>query len=437
MKRDAYKKLIEWKGSSDRKPLILKGARQVGKTHLLKEFGKKEYSNIGYLNFDEDPSLNDSFTGRIQPKKIIEKLCIYLETQLFPEKSLIIFDEIQNAPEALKSLKYFNEKENQYHIIAAGSLLGLKLGVSTPFPVGKVNFLNLFPLSFGEYLEAVGKSGLRNFLDNKASFDHIEGSFHKDLIDNLKMYYFIGGMPEVVLQYKNYRDLKKVRKTQEEILTAYEMDFAKHAAKSEAIKITGSWQAIPDQLAKERKKFKFSEISKNARARDYNDSIQWLIDAGLVYKCYNLKTAKLLLSGYKEDNVFKLFILDTGLLCAMLELSQKTVVKGNNLFSEYCGAFTENYVAQQLMASGCKELYYWSSNNTAEVDFIVAHNDEILPLEVKAGVSRKKKSLKIYGEKYKNNILSRATLMNFRKDQNIFNYPLYAVHLFPYLGTAL
>jgi len=433
MKRDAYKNLIEWKESTDRKPLILKGARQVGKTYLLLEFGKNEYSNIGYLNFDEDPELNDFFTGRIQPEKIIEKLSIYLETQLLPEKSLIIFDEIQNAPEALKSLKYFNENANHYHIAAAGSLLGVKVGISAPFPVGKVNFLNLFPFSFGEYLDAIGKSRLREYLNNKLSLEPIEASFHNDLIENLKMYYFIGGMPDAILQYENYRDIKKVRKIQEEILTAYELDFAKYATKSEAMKITCTWKAIPGQLAKENKKFKFSEISKNARARDYNESIQWLIDAGLVYICNNVKIPKLPLSGYKENNVFKLFLLDTGLLCAMLELSQQTIVDGNKLFTEYSGAFVENYVAQQLSATGRKELYYWTNSNSAEVDFVVSHNEEIFPLEVKAGVSSKKKSLKIYGEKYNVNVLSRSTLMNFKKDQNIYNYPLYAVHLFPCL----
>jgi len=431
MKRDIYKKLIEWKNSDRRKPLILKGARQVGKTFILKEFGRREYSNMAYFNFEEDPGLNDFFKGRIQPEKIIEKLSIYLETRIFPEKTLIAFDEVQNSPETLNSLKYFNERANEYHIASAGSLLGIKIGQSAPFPVGKVNFMNLHPFSFGEYLNSMRKSQLRNFLESKTTFDLIETSFHEELINNLKMYYFIGGMPEAILQYREDGDLKKVRVIQEEILTAYAIDFSKYSTKSEAIKINSIWNAIPAQLAKENKKFKFSEISKNARARDYNVAIQWLVDTGLVYKSFNIKIPKLPLSGYKEDNVFKLFLLDVGLLGALLNVSQRTIVEGNRLFSEYNGAFVENYVAQELIANNHKELYYWTKNSSAEVDFIIPYNEEIFPLEVKAGISKRKKSLRIYGKKYNPPILSRSTLMNFKKDDNIGNYPLYAVSLFP------
>lgn len=431
MKRDIYKKLIEWKNSDRRKPLILKGARQVGKTFILKEFGRRKYSNMAYFNFEEDPGLNDFFKGRIQPEKIIEKLSIYLETRIFPEKTLIIFDEIQNSPETLNSLKYFNERANEYNIASAGSLLGIQIGQSAPFPVGKVNFMNLYPFSFGEYLSGMGKSQLRNFLESKTTFDLIETSFHEELINNLKMYYFIGGMPEAILQYREDGDLNKVRTIQEEILTAYTIDFSKYSTKSDAIKIKSTWNAIPTRLAKENKKFKFSEISKNARARDYNVAIQWLVDTGLVCKSFNIKTPKLPLSGYREDNIFKLFLLDVGLLGALLNVSQRTIVEGNRLFSEYNGAFVENYVAQELTANNHKELYYWTKNNSAEVDFIIPYNEEIFPLEVKAGVSKKKKSLKIYGKKYNSPILSRSTLMNFKKDGNICNYPLYAVSLFP------
>ena len=431
MKRDIYKKLFEWKNSSLRKPLILKGARQVGKTFILEEFGRREYSNIAYFNFEENPGLNDFFKGRIQPEKIIEKLSIYLETRIYPEKTLIIFDEVQNSPETINSLKYFNEKANEYHIAAAGSLLGIKIGQSAPFPVGKVNFMNLFPFSFREYLSGMGKSQLRNYLESKTTFDSIEKTFHKELIDDLKMYYFIGGMPEAIVQYKKDGDLNKVRVIQDEILTAYTIDFSKYSTKSEAIKINNTWNAIPGQLAKENKKFKFSEISKNARARDYNEAIQWLVDTGLVYKSFNIKTPRFPLSGYREDNIFKLFLLDIGLLGSLLNISQRTIVEGNRLFSEYNGAFVENYVAQELIANNHKELYYWTSNTSAEVDFIISYNEQIFPIEVKAGISKKKKSLRIYGEKYHPPILSRSTLMNFKKDNYICNYPLYAVSLFP------
>ncbi len=439
MKRDFYTKLLEWKRSEDRKPLILKGARQVGKTYILKEFGKNEYANTAYFNFEEDPTLKEFFLGRLQPERILEKLAIFYETKILPHKTLIIFDEIQNSQKALTSLKYFYENANQYHVVAAGSLLGLKIGHASPFPVGMVDFLNLYPFTFGEYLEAVGKSKLRQFLENKKDFEAIPPAFHDELIDHLKMYYFVGGMPEAVKQYVKDRDLKKMRRIHNNVLEAYLRDFSKYSTKAEAVRITDTWNAIPALLAKENKKFKYSEISKNARARDYHDAIQWLVDAGLVYKCWNIKTPKLPLSGYKEDNIFKLYLLDTGLLGAVLNLSARTIVEGNRLFSGYNGAFTENYVAQELMAgplfeeTHLKELYYWTSKSAAEVDFIVHFSDALYPLEVKAGTSSRKTSLMVYGEKYSPPVISRVTLMNFRQDNKLCNYPLYAVSHFPML----
>jgi predicted AAA+ superfamily ATPase len=431
MKRNIYRNLLDWKKSDNRKPLILQGARQVGKTYILKEFGKKEYKDTAYFNFEEDPALAEFFKGKISPEKIIEKLSIYREKPILPEKTLIIFDEVQIAPEALTSLKYFQEEAGQYHIAAAGSLLGIRIGRYAPFPVGKVNFLNLYPLSFGEYLDGVGKSGLRGLLQTAAAPEPFELAFHNELLESLRLYYFIGGMPEAIAQYNRDKDLNKVRIIQNEILAAYLMDISKHATKTEAIKIASIWNSIPGQLAKENKKFKFSEISGNARARDYNESIQWLVQAGLIYKCFLIKTPKLPLSGYCEDNIFKLYLLDTGLLGAILNLSQKTIVEENRLFSEYNGAFTENYVAQELIVNGNKALYYWASDAIAEVDFVVAHNEEIFPLEVKAGTSKHKKSLTAFGEKYGSHVLSMATLRNFKQDGKVCNYPLYAVSLFP------
>ncbi|MBI4669437.1 MAG: ATP-binding protein [Elusimicrobia bacterium] len=306
MKRDVYQNLLTWKNSPHRKPLVLQGARQVGKTYILEEFGKNEYLNTAYFNFEKDAALRDFFKGSILPEKIIAKLSIYQEKDILPEKTLIIFDEIQKAPEALMSLKYFQEDAGQYHVAAAGSLLGIKIARTAAFPVGKVNFMNLYPFSFGEYMEGVGKPKLRRLLADIASPTPIEQGFHDELIENLKMYCFIGGMPEAILHYTQTKDLSGVRKIQEEILKAYLMDIAKHATKSESIKITQTWNSMPGQLARENKKFKFSEISKNARARDYAESIQWLIDAGLVYQCFNIKTAKLPLSGYREEDTFKL-----------------------------------------------------------------------------------------------------------------------------------
>ncbi|MCX6584647.1 MAG: ATP-binding protein [Candidatus Aminicenantes bacterium] len=438
MKRDFYLKLLDWKKSTTRKPLIVKGVRQVGKTYILKEFGKNEYTNTAYFNFEDDPNLVDFFVARIQPQQIIHKLSIYSEIPIRPHDTLIIFDEIQNSPRALTSLKYFCEDAPEFHVVAAGSLLGLKLGHASPFPVGKVNFLDLYPLTFGEYLDALGRTQLREFLHNARGFEPIESIFHDELIDHLKMYYYTGGMPEVVKRHiSDKNDLSKVRQVQNEILSAYLQDFSKYSTKAEAIRITDTWNAIPAQLAKENKKFKYSEISKYARARDYYESIQWLLDAGLVYKSFCIKTPKLPLSAYKDENMFKLYIVDTGLLGALSNLSAKTIVEGNKLFSGFNGAFTENYVAQELIAglssqgNPVRELYYWSFNYSAEVDFIVQHDDDIYPLEVKAVISKRKTSLVVYGEKFKPPILSRVTQMNFKKEEYIRNYPLYAVSHFP------
>lgn len=431
MKRDLYKKLLDWKHSTWRKPLILKGARQVGKTYVLKEFGTKEYENTAYFNFEQDPGLAEFFRGRINPRAIIEKLSAYLEAAIKPGKTLIVLDEVQSSPEALTSLKYFQEEAAEFHIAAAGSLLGLKVGKTTPFPVGKVTFLELYPFSFGEFLEGIGRSRLRQLLDGKTTFDPLETSFHEELLDRLRLYYFIGGMPEAVATYAASRDLKKVREIQNAILTAYLHDFAKHTTKTESVRLSLVWHAIPAQLAKENKKFRYSEISKHARSRDYAESLQWIYDAGLIHKCFNVRTPKLPLSGYRDDDVFKVYFLDVGLLGARLGLSERTIVDGNRLFDEYNGAFVENFVAQELIAAGRRELYYWTSAGLAEVDFIVVHDELILPLEVKAGTSIKKKSLLVYGGKYHPSVLSRATLMNFKHDGNIFNYPLYGIFRFP------
>ncbi len=428
MKRDIYDKLLAWKEHPRRKPLVLKGARQVGKTYILQAFGKGEYEDIAYFNFEEDPDLHDFFTGRLAPEKIIRTLSIYREKKISTEQTLIIFDEVQNSPETLTSLKYFCEKAPEYHIVAAGSLLGVKIGQSAPFPVGKVNFLDLYPMTFAEFLDAAQKPQLRELLEN-STFEPIAAPFHTELVDLLKMYYFIGGMPEAISQYVQNQDLRMVRQIQEEILEAYHIDFSKYTTKTEAIRIAATWGSIPSQLARENKKFTYAEVSKNARAREYSESIQWLVDAGLVIKVYNTHTPKLPLATYRED-IFKLYLLDVGLLGAMIKVSQRTIVKGNTLFSEFNGAFVENYAAQELVAHGQKDLYYWTSKNQAEVDFVVAIHDQVQPLEVKSGVSKQKKSLRVYGDKYKPQILSRSTLMNFKEDGLIRNYPLYALWLF-------
>jgi len=433
MKRDLYKKLLGWKRSQLRKPLVLRGARQVGKTYLLKEFGRNEFENTAYLNFEQEPGLADFFLGRIDPATIIEKLSLYLGIKISSDGTLLILDEAQNCPEALNSLKYFQEGMPSLHIVAAGSLLGLKVAKQTAFPVGRVTFLELFPMSFGEFLEALGRDSLRQVLLQKSSFEPIEKVFHQDFLENLRLYYFVGGMPEAVARFARDRDPKEVRAIQQDILTAHSHDFGKYTSKAEAVRLSQAWEAIPSQLARENKKFRYTEISKNARARDYADSLQWLADAGLIHKCFNIKTPRLPLSGYREESVFKVYLLDVGLLGAKLGLSERTVVEGNRLFIEYWGAFAENYVAQELVAAGHRELSYWTSDYSAEVDFVLAWQERIFPLEVKAGSSAKKKSLLLYESKYSPPILSRATLMNFKRDGRICNYPLYAVSSFPNL----
>jgi len=428
MKRNIYNQLVAWKKTAERKPLVLKGARQVGKTYILQKFGKGNYEDVAYFNFEEDPLLHDFFTGRLVPEKIIQTLSVYREKKIIPERTLIIFDEVQNSPETLTSLKYFCEKAPEYHVTAAGSLLGVKVGQSSPFPVGKVNFLDLYPMTFAEFLDAAGRSNLRDHLEN-ASFHPLPEAFHAELIDLLKTYYFVGGMPEAVGQYIKSQDLALVRRIQQEILQAYSIDFSKYTTKTEAIRLAATWASIPAQLARENKKFTYAEIAKNARAREYSESIQWLVDAGLVIKVHNTHVPKLPLAAYRE-NIFKLYLLDIGLLGAMINISQRIIVQGSKLFSEFNGAFVENYAAQELVAHGQKDLHYWTSKNQAEVDFIVSHHDQIMPLEVKAGVSKQKKSLRIYGDKYHPPILSRSTLMNFKEDGSIRNYPLYALWLF-------
>ncbi len=433
MKRDLYNKLMVWKKNNNRKPIILKGARQVGKTYLIKEFGKNEYKNIVYFNFEEDQNLSFFFEKKINPTRIIEQLSIYSETKIEKDNTLIFFDEIQQCPRALTSLKYFCELSDTYHIISAGSLLGVKLGHKSQFPVGKVEFMDLYPFSFMEFLSGIGKHKLRQIIDDKVDFNSINQSFHNELIYFLKIYFYVGGMPEAIFQYTKNGNFLDIRVIQNNILTAYLNDFSKHTSKSEAIRITETWNSLPNQLAKENKKFKYSEISQNARSRDYYESIQWLINAGLVYKSISIKVPKLPLSGYISDNAFKLYVLDVGLLSALLNLPQKVIALPDKIFSEYNGVFTENFVAQELITGNIfknvykKDLYYWSNESSAEVDFIFNYNNLVFPLEVKAGISKRKTSLKIYGEKYSPKMLLRTNILNFKKQDYICNYPLYSI----------
>jgi len=434
MKRDIYTQLLEWKQSERRKPLILRGARQVGKTHILTEFGKKEYKNMVHFDLEDDPTLDAFFAQRFDKEKIISYLSAYSGVNILPGSTLVIFDEIQASPNTLNSLKRFKEKANQYHIAAAGSLLGIQLGQRKSFPVGQVNFLDLYPMSFLEFLDALQKPELRRLIEERygrSDFEHFPEPFHVELIELLKRYYLVGGMPEAVSTYCETHRFDTARQVQEEILDTYILDFSKHVEKIDVMKISEIWRSIPTHLSKENKKFIFSAVRKSARARDYEKALQWLLDAGLIYKSYNVSTPGLPLEAYKESNIFKVFLLDVGLLGTMARLPPELILKGNTVFTHFHGALVENYVAQQLKQMFNGDLFYWTSAGRAEVDFLVPVGDGIYPLEAKAGINLKSKSLKVYNEKYKPGVLSRTSLQNLQKNGVMCNYPLYAISLFP------
>lgn len=433
MLRNLYTQLLDWKSSLRRKPLILQGARQVGKTHLLKHFASQEYSDFLYLNFEEEPRLKAFFQEDLRPERIINEFEIYFKKSLLPEKTLLIFDEIQECPEALNSLKYFCETKNEIHLIAAGSLLGVKLAPT--FPVGKVNFLHLYPMSFFEFLLAMDEKALVLFLKKLKLSDTIPLPFHEKLLKWLKYYLIIGGMPEVVDAYKTKTDLDEVRIIQKEILNTYALDFAKHAPPHDVMKIMAVWQQIPSQLAKENKKFIFSAIRQSARSREYESAIQWLVAAGLTIKTQAITAPGLPLKAYVNFNAFKIYTLDVGLLGAMSQLEPRLLLDGHRLFEEFKGALTENFAAQMLQNHYQDNLYYWESSGTAEVDFVINKENTIFPLEIKSGISKHKKSLQVFGEKYLNTTpmttLSRANPLSLKQNGNFVNYPLYLLELFP------
>lgn len=437
MKRDIYGKLLEWKSSSRRKPLLLKGARQVGKTYILKYFGEQEYSNVAYLNFEEEPILDDFFQHNLSPEKIIGNISLYMKQDIKPGKDLIILDEIQASNKALNSLKYFNEQASEYHIASAGSLLGVKLSKPRTFPVGKVNFLNMYPLTFLEFLDAVNQSELRNLIEETSEFVPYPEPFHQKLIDLLHRYYYIGGMPEVVRYFSRTNDYFGVREIQKEIINSYILDFAKHAPTQDIPRLSLIWESIPAHLGRENKKFVFSAIKKSARAREYENALEWLQDSGLILRVSLAKAGKIPISAYSDRSIFKIYVLDVGLLGALAKISSDILAHGNQLFTEFKGSFVENYVAQQFKSHIETDLYYWKSAGTAEIDFICEYQNNVYPLEAKAGINPRSKSLLSYDKKYNPNIMSRTTLLNLKHDGKISNYPLYAISLFPELSAQI
>jgi len=432
MKRDIYLKLLMWKRSKRRKPLILKGARQVGKTFILQEFGRSEYDNVAYFNFEENPALDDFFRQKLDPATVVTNLELFLGRKISPEKDLIVFDEIQASNYALNSLKYFREQAGYYHVAAAGSLIGIRLSRPKSFPVGQVNFLDMYPMTFMEFLDAAGRPGLRQLIENQKEVSPFPRPFHDELLELLKKYFFVGGMPEPVRCFVEIGDLVEVRESQKEIINSYLLDFSKHAPTSDIPKLGMIWNSIPAHLSRENKKFVFSAVRKSARAREYENAIQWLEDAGLIYKSYQVATARSPLKGFMNRSIFKVFALDVGILAAMTAIPSSMLIEDTSLFSEYKGAFVENFVAQQLKSEKEIDLYYWTSKGKrAELDFLCEIEGHIHPLEAKAGVNPKSKSLASYDNQFNPSVLYRTTLLNLRKDGKICNIPLYAVRIFP------
>jgi len=418
--------LRAWKGQFKRKPLILMGARQVGKTFTLKKFGEQEYANTVYLNFEDNPRLCKLFEASLDPKMILKALTIEMNSEIIEGKTLLIFDEIQECPNALNSLKYFCENTPEQHIIAAGSLLGVKLAHVKGFPVGKVQFLTLYALSFLEFLEALKETRLKSFIEEQRSIEPLPPNLHEKLLMYFKEYLFVGGMPEAVAEYIDSQNVTKVREIQTDILNAYSLDFAKHAPKEHIMRINQVWDSIPNQLAKENKKFIYSAVREGGRAKEFEVALQWLMEAGLIHKVPLISTPKIPLLAYADINIFKIYLVDVGLLGAMSHLSAKALLHENELFQEFRGAIAENYVAQELVHSQYP-LFYWASEGKAELDFIIEQDGFIYPLEVKSGNSSKKKSLRVYGDTYHPEMLIRCSPMNLRKDGDILNCPLYFI----------
>ena len=423
MYRNIMEELTKWKQNKERKPLILRGARQVGKTYIIKQFGKENYDGVAYFNFDHDIALQNMFENTKDPKSILEQLAFVYGKEIVPEKTLIVFDEIQECPNALNALKYFKEEANEYHIISAGSLLGIRLS-HTSFPVGKVEFLNMYPMTFTEFLKADGQSNLVDYMNSIQNINNIPDIFFNKLEEKLKSYFIIGGMPEVIQSWITYKDMERVNKIQEDILQSYESDFSKHTTSIEANRISIIWNSIPSQIARENKKFLYQAAQNGARAREYEDAVNWLKNANVVNKIYNVTKPNMPLIAYNDLSSFKLYLNDVGLLRKKTNLSSRVIIEGDTLFQEFKGALTENYVLQTLVANGL-EPYYYTFDNRYEKDFIMQYQNEIIPIEVKAGKSLNNTSLKVYNETHKPNIRIRFSMNNLNKDDNLINIPLF------------
>ncbi len=426
MYRIAIEKLYKWKNSKHRKPLIIEGARQVGKTWLMKEFGKQAYADTVYINFDSNSRMADLFSADLDTDRLIMGLELYAGRKINPDNTLLIFDEVQEVPRALASLKYFYENAPQYHIVCAGSLLGIALHQGTSFPVGKVDFLKLYPLSFSEFLMATGNERFAELL-KKQDYEMIT-NFKQTYIDALKHYYFVGGMPEAVQSFAESKDFNEVRAIQKRILAAYEQDFSKHAPNEIVPKIRMLWNSIPSQLARENKKFIYGLVREGGRAREYETAIMWLSDCGLVHKVSRVNAAGIPLKAYEDLKAFKLFIVDVGLLGCMTGLRQRTLLDGDDLFVEFKGALTEQYVCQQLKTIEDLGVYYYTNDRgSCEIDFVVDTGEQIVPIEVKAETNLRAKSLKTYRERFEPELSVRTSMADYKKEDWLLNLPLYAI----------
>lgn len=426
MYRTAIELLYKWKDKKSRKPLIIRGARQVGKTWLMKEFGAKAYKKCVYISFDNNQRMQELFAADLNIERIVTGLELYAGHKIDPVETLLIFDEIQEVPKALTSLKYFNENAPQYHIVCAGSLLGVALHQGTSFPVGKVEFIDLYPLSFQEFMLAMGKEQYIMLLDG-SNYSMVT-TFRQEYIDLLKQYYYVGGMPEVVYNFSANKDFNEVREIQGRILDAYEQDFSKHAPHDVVPRIRMLWNSIPSQLTKENKKFIYGLIKEGARAKEYEMALLWLTDCGLVHMVNRVTAPSLPLKAYEDLKAFKLFLLDVGLLSCMVRLRQDVLLDGNELFKEFKGALTEQYVLQQLKTLKNINTYYWTNDrNSAEIDFLIDNGEDVIPLEVKAEVNLQAKSLKTFREKFNPKISLRTSMADYKKEDWLINLPLYAI----------
>ena len=426
MYRNAMNDLYKWKAKKDKKPLIIRGARQVGKTWLMREFGRIAFDDMVYINFDNNSQMKELFSLDMRIERIITGLELYVGHKIEPLNTLLVFDEVQEVPQALAALKYFNENAPKYQIVCAGSLLGVALHGGTSFPVGKVEFLDLYPLSFTEFMRAMGRELFVELLEKQ---DFVMATtFKQEFIDLLKHYYYVGGMPEVVRNFAADKDFGEVREIQQRILDSYEQDFSKHAPNEIVPRIRMLWNSIPAQLTKENKKFVYGIIKDGSRAKDYELALMWLSDCGLVHKVHRVTAPHIPLKAYEDLKAFKLFVLDVGLLSCMVRLNQKVLLSGNELFIEFKGALTEQYVLQQLKTLKNLAAYYWTNDRgSAEIDFLVDNGIDVMPIEVKAETNLKAKSLKTYCEKFKPNKAIRLSMADYRQEDWLLNLPLWSV----------